>query len=79
MNFILGIAKNMELNYLKKMMNFKENKNNKILDIKTKIKYIKEMNKKENHIDKQSNATLRYNNTNFKSSNVSFLKYFEKI
>ena len=56
-----------------------ENPNNKILDVDTNIKYFEEMNKEENDVDKQSNATLRYNNTNFKSSNVSFLKYFEKI
>ena len=56
-----------------------ENPNNKILDVDTNIKYFEEMNKEENDDDKQSNATLRYNNTNFKSSNVSFLKYFEKI
>ena len=55
-----------------------ENPNNKILDVDTNIKYFEEINKEEND-DKQSNATLRYNNTNFKSSNVSFLKYFEKI
>ena len=56
-----------------------ENPNNKILDADTNIKYFEEMNKEENDDDKQSNAALRYNNTNFKSSNVSFLKYFEKI
>ena len=56
-----------------------ENPNNKILDVDTNIKYFEEMNKEENDDDKQSNAALRYNNTNFKSSNVSFLKYFEKI
>ena len=56
-----------------------ENPNNKILDVDTNIKYFEEMNKEENDDDKQSNADLRYNNTNFKSSNVSFLKYFEKI
>ena len=55
-----------------------ENPNDKILNIDTNIKYFEEINKEEND-DKQSNATLRYNNTNFKSSNVSFLKYFEKI
>ena len=56
-----------------------ENPNNKNLDVDTNIKYFEEMNKEENDDDKQSNAALRYNNTNFKSSNVSFLKYFEKI
>ena len=56
-----------------------ENPNNKNLDVDTNIKYFEEMNKEENDDDKQSNANLRYNNTNFKSSNVSFLKYFEKI
>jgi hypothetical protein len=56
-----------------------ENPNNKILDVDTNIKYFEEMNKEENDDDKQSNEALRYNNTNFKSSNVSFLKYFEKI
>ena len=56
-----------------------ENPNNKILDADTNIKYFEEMNKEENDDDKQSNEALRYNNTNFKSSNVSFLKYFEKI
>ena len=55
-----------------------ENQNDNILNIDTNIKYFEEINKEEND-DKKSNATLRYNNTNFKSSNVSFLKYFEKI
>ena len=56
----------------------KENKNDNILNIDTNIKYFEEINKEEND-DKKSNITFRYNNTNFKSSNVSFLKYFEKI
>ena len=55
-----------------------DNPNDKILNIDTNIKYFEEINKDEND-DLKSNATLRYNNTNFKSSNVSFLKYFEKI
>ncbi len=75
----LQILKN-KLDVENKQININiENPNNKILDVDTNIKYFEEMNKEENDDDKQSNATLRYNNTNFKSSNVSFLKYFEKI
>ena len=75
----LQILKN-KLDVENKQININiENPNNKILDVDTNIKYFEEMNKEENDDDKQSNAALRYNNTNFKSSNVSFLKYFEKI
>ena len=56
-----------------------ENQNSNILNIDTNIKYFEEMNKEANEEEKRSDNTLRYNNTNFKSANVSFLKYFEKI
>ena len=53
--------------------------NSNILNIDTNTKYFEEMNKEGLDEEKKSNFTLRYNNTNFKSTNVSFLKYFEKI
>ena len=37
------------------------------------------MNKEGTEEEKRSEGTFRYYNTNFKSSNVSFIKYFEKI
>ena len=56
-----------------------DNQNINILNFDTNTKYFEEMNKEGIDEEKQSELTLRYNNTNFKSSNVSFLKYFEKI
>ena len=51
-----------------------------ILNIDTNRKYFEEMNKERNEDEKKSDLTLRYNHTNFKSTtNVSFLKYFEKL
>ena len=53
---------------------------NNILNIDTNRKYFEEMNKEGNEDEKKSDLTLRYNHTNFKSTtNVSFLKYFEKL
>ena len=45
----------------------------------TNNKYFEEMNKEGTEEEKRSEGTFRYYNTNFKSSNVSFIKYFEKI
>ena len=65
--------------------NNKENQTNRdyqnsnILNIDTNTKYFEEINKEGLDSEKKSDFTLRYNNTNFKSTNVSFLKYFEKI
>ena len=56
-----------------------DNQNINLLNFDTNTKYFEEMNKEGIDEEKQSELTLRYNNTNFKSSNVSFLKYFEKI
>ena len=50
-----------------------------LLNFETNTKYFDEINKEGTEEEKKSDFTLRYNNTNFKSTNVSFLKYFEKI
>ena len=59
-------------------INEQENVNN-LLNLDTNRKYFEEINKEKSEEDMKNNSTLRYNNTNFKSANVSFLKYFEKI
>ena len=60
-------------------LNEQENGNNNLLNFDTNRKYFEEINKEKSEEDKKNDSTLRYNNTNFKSANVSFLKYFEKI
>ena len=52
---------------------------NNLLNLDTNRKYFEEINKEKSEEDKKNNSTLRYNHTNFKSANISFLKYFEKI
>lgn len=59
--------------------NNQDNQNSNILNLDTNAKYFDEINKEAVNEEKKSESTLRYNNTNFKSANVSFLKYFEKI
>ena len=60
-------------------LNEQDNGNNNLLNFDTNRKYFEEINKEKSEEDKKNDSTLRYNNTNFKSANVSFLKYFEKI
>ena len=50
-----------------------------LLNFETNTKYFDEINKEGTEEEKKSDFTLRYNNTNINSANVSFLKYFEKI
>ena len=59
--------------------NNQDNQNSNILNLDTNAKYFDEINKEAVNEEKKSESTLRYNNTNFKTANVSFLKYFEKI
>ena len=50
-----------------------------LLNFENNTKYFDEINKEGTEEEKKSDFTLRYNNTNINSANVSFLKYFEKI
>ena len=50
-----------------------------LLNFETNTKYFDEINKEGTEEEKKSDFTLRYNNTNINSANISFLKYFEKI